>query len=177
MIHGPSNVKYLWIWIASQIISFLCTRDEREQWHYSQYTVANTRENDGAFHGHEELVSVCGSKNIMTFKDMFLKISGNTCFWGSALGKTDSDDRLWQKYVWLSEWRSTKNLRGNYAHEIWNLMLFHYSSSSKSKMLQNTFTCDEKVTDTVDCNSGLHSTQRYQPQVVPTFPGRSRIRL
>jgi hypothetical protein len=60
--------------IASQFILLLCTRHERKQWHYSQYTVGNTREKDSAFHGHEELVTVCSLKNIMTFKDMFLKI-------------------------------------------------------------------------------------------------------
>lgn len=31
-------------------------------------------ENDSAYHGHEEFVSVCSLKNIVTFKDMFLKI-------------------------------------------------------------------------------------------------------
>jgi hypothetical protein len=38
---------------------------------YSQCTAGNTRENDSAFHGHEALVSL---KNIMAFKNMFLKI-------------------------------------------------------------------------------------------------------
>ena len=30
--------------------------------------------NNSAFHGHEELVSVYSLKNIVTFKDMFLKV-------------------------------------------------------------------------------------------------------
>jgi hypothetical protein len=50
------------------------TRHERKQWHYSQCTAGNTRENDSAFHGHKELVSDCSLKNTMTFKGMFLKI-------------------------------------------------------------------------------------------------------
>jgi hypothetical protein len=45
-----------------------------KEWHHSQRAVGNTRDNDKAFHGQEELVSLCSLKNIMTGKDMFLKL-------------------------------------------------------------------------------------------------------
>jgi len=73
--HDRNGNKVMWIWIAGQFILLLCTRHERKQWHYSQCRAGNTRENDSAFHGHEELVSVWSLIDIMTFKgDIFLKI-------------------------------------------------------------------------------------------------------
>jgi hypothetical protein len=57
------------IYIAGKFISTLCTRND-----ISQCTVGNTRDNGSAFHGHEELVSFCSLKNIMTGKDTLLKI-------------------------------------------------------------------------------------------------------
>jgi hypothetical protein len=58
-------------------------------------------ENDSAYHGHEEFVSVCSLKNIVTFKDMFLKIRVTLASEEVRWEKTDNDDRLWHKYVWL----------------------------------------------------------------------------